>query len=148
MLSSVVATMKQELFDYFVTQVTRDQEVKSLREKIAALHDQYQAKLVEVRTIGTPRLPRTTHIFHRGDFLSPKDEVQPDVPAILSAFRPRGPSADRLDLARWLVSRENFLTPRVAQPVRCSLHRGARCARLVLPGDVGWPGARGAGAAA
>jgi hypothetical protein len=53
-------------------------------------------------------------VFHRGDFLSPKEAVEPGMPAILARFQPRAAEGDRLDLACWLVGRENFLTPRVA----------------------------------
>jgi hypothetical protein len=56
---------------------------------------------------------RPTHIHIRGDFLQKGDEVQPGTPAFLPPLQPRGPKADRLDLARWLVSAENPLTPRV-----------------------------------
>jgi hypothetical protein len=109
-----VASTRQQLFDYFVNQIARDADVKALQEQIGKLQQDDHAQLVEVRTIGRPRLPRTTHLFHRGDFLSPKEQVEPGVPAVLAAFRPRGQRGDRLDLARWLVSNENFLTPRVA----------------------------------
>jgi hypothetical protein len=56
---------------------------------------------------------RPTHIHIRGDFLQKGDEVQPGTPAFLPPLNPRGPKPDRLDLARWLVSAENPLTPRV-----------------------------------
>ena len=62
--------------------------------------------------------PRTTYVFRRGEFLEPLQElpVQTAVPAILPAIQPRIPAApaDRLDFARWLVSAENPLVPRVA----------------------------------
>ena len=56
---------------------------------------------------------RATHIHIRGDFLQKGDEVQPGTPAFLPELKPRGAKADRLDLARWLVSADNPLTPRV-----------------------------------
>jgi hypothetical protein len=57
--------------------------------------------------------PRETHIHLRGDFLRPGAHVQGDVPAVLPPLTPRGERADRLDFARWLVSINNPLTPRV-----------------------------------
>ncbi|MBL8830563.1 MAG: DUF1553 domain-containing protein, partial [Planctomycetaceae bacterium] len=105
---------KEKLFDYYVTQVARDAEVLRLRSEIAALNKQYQAKLTEVRVIGQARLGRETKVFHRGEFLSPTVAVEPGVPTVLGSVRPRGAKADRLDLARWLVSKENSQTPRVA----------------------------------
>jgi hypothetical protein len=109
-----VAGIRQQLFDYFVSDVVRDDVSLRLRREIANLHRQHKARLMEVRTMGTPRLPRTTHRFQRGDFLSPREAIEPGVPAVLASFEPRRQPADRLDLARWLVSAENDLTPRVA----------------------------------
>ena len=55
-----------------------------------------------------------TFVHVRGDFLNRGEEVQPGVLRALHPFQPRASSADRLDLARWLVSPENPLTARVA----------------------------------
>ncbi|MEK6258380.1 MAG: PSD1 and planctomycete cytochrome C domain-containing protein [Planctomycetota bacterium] len=55
--------------------------------------------------------PRDTTIFQRGDFRTPGDPVTVTSPAILHAL-PDGP-ANRLTLARWLVSTENPLVGRV-----------------------------------
>ena len=60
--------------------------------------------------------PRQTFVAIRGDFLRPDKEVGPLVPDVLSVVPPKLPPAqsrNRLDLARWLVSPENPLTPRV-----------------------------------
>ncbi len=56
---------------------------------------------------------RTTFRHHRGEFLQPKEEVAPAVPAFLPQL-PKNDPANRLALARWLVSDENPLTARVA----------------------------------
>lgn len=55
--------------------------------------------------------PRTTYVFHRGDFLQPDtaEVLQPAPPATLTESR--NESWDRIALARWLVA--NPLTPRV-----------------------------------
>jgi hypothetical protein len=55
--------------------------------------------------------PRVTHRHHRGEFLSPKEEVEPGIPAFLMHGE-EGPG-DRLSFARWLVSNDNPLTARV-----------------------------------
>ncbi len=62
--------------------------------------------------------PRTTYLLTRGDFTRPDVEqgsLAPGVPAVVApAFTPpESGQATRLDLARWLVSPENPLTPRV-----------------------------------
>src|SRR5262249_5846690 len=61
--------------------------------------------------------PRETFVYLRVDFLRPDKEIGPLVPDVLEAVPPKLPPAagrNRLDLARWLVSAENPLTPRVA----------------------------------
>ena len=57
---------------------------------------------------------RSTHVLLRGDFKQKGDEVSAETPGILNAFSQRGDSGDRLDLARWIASRDNPLTARVA----------------------------------
>ncbi len=56
--------------------------------------------------------PRETFVQKRGNFLSLGDKVSPDVPAVLPPL-PKDAPRNRLALARWLVSPENPLTPRV-----------------------------------
>lgn len=58
------------------------------------------------------QFPRITHRHHRGEFLSPREELDPVVPDILHDL-PEDVTRDRLTFARWLVSRENPLTARV-----------------------------------
>jgi hypothetical protein len=56
--------------------------------------------------------PRQAHILKRGAYDQPGEPVSAAVPAFLPRL-PEGATADRLALARWLVSRENPLTARV-----------------------------------
>ena len=60
--------------------------------------------------------PRKTHVFRRGEFKQPMNEVQAGGLAVLHALKPRNEknSGDRLDLAQWLVAPNNPITPRVA----------------------------------
>jgi hypothetical protein len=55
---------------------------------------------------------RVTHRRHRGEFTQPEEAVQPAAPAFLPPL-PADRPADRLALARWLVSTDNPLTTRV-----------------------------------
>jgi hypothetical protein len=59
-----------------------------------------------------PDKQRVSHLFNKGNFLTPGDTVTAALPA---AFHPMPPGApqNRLGIARWLVSRENPLTARV-----------------------------------
>ena len=55
---------------------------------------------------------RVTKIQKRGNFLDLGDTVQPALPSAFGKTRD-GETPSRLDVARWLCSRENPLTPRV-----------------------------------
>ena len=59
-----------------------------------------------------PDHARQTFRQHRGEFLQPKEEVTPGVPSFLPPL-PADAQANRLTLAKWLVSKENPLTARV-----------------------------------
>jgi hypothetical protein len=56
---------------------------------------------------------RSNYIYVRGDYRRKGDEVAPGTPAVLPPLPPIG-EADRLALARWLVSPDHPLTARVA----------------------------------
>ncbi len=57
--------------------------------------------------------PRQSHVMIRGQYDTPGDPVTPNTPAVLPKLKKAGERANRLDLARWLVSPENPLTARV-----------------------------------
>ncbi|MEK6701544.1 MAG: DUF1553 domain-containing protein [Planctomycetota bacterium] len=54
--------------------------------------------------------PRVSHLFIRGSFRSPGEEVKPGVPTVLGSV---SDNADRLTLAKWLIDSKNPLTARV-----------------------------------
>ena len=107
---------KQQLQDHFNHQTS---PVKELVTQIDELKKQEPPKPeLSVRiVVQRTQNPRKTHVLRRGEFLNPLTEleVQPAGLATLPAFsvRENNPPGDRLDLARWLVSPENPLTPRV-----------------------------------
>lgn len=53
--------------------------------------------------------PRKTFVQNRGNYEQPLDEVQPSTPSSL----PKLQAKNRMDLAKWIVSKENPLTARV-----------------------------------
>jgi len=64
--------------------------------------------------ITTSVTPRTVRVLPRGNWLDDSGEiVQPGTPASLPPLRFEGKRATRLDLARWLMAKENPLTARV-----------------------------------
>jgi hypothetical protein len=56
--------------------------------------------------------PRKTHVYSRGSYEMPLEEVSSNTPAVLPPM-PQNQPKNRLGLARWLVSAENPLTARV-----------------------------------
>ncbi|MCU0247597.1 MAG: DUF1549 and DUF1553 domain-containing protein [Bryobacter sp.] len=68
--------------------------------------------LTQAMVVAEEGTTRKTHIKIRGDWKADGPEVAPVTPAVLPPLRSEG-RASRLDLARWLVSRENPLTARV-----------------------------------
>ena len=56
--------------------------------------------------------PRQTRLHHRGEYLQPRDEVHPAVPAFLPQLPKEAPQ-NRLAFAQWLFSPQNPLTARV-----------------------------------
>ena len=55
---------------------------------------------------------RTTHRYHRGEFLNPREEVQAAAPQFLTSFASHQPQ-DRLQLAQWLMDPRHPLVSRV-----------------------------------
>jgi hypothetical protein len=93
-----------------------DQDYRALNERYQELDDLLNSGTSTLVMQEMPQ-PRKTNIFIKGDFTRPADEVQEGVPAVLpplkAAGKKEGDRANRLDLARWLVSRDNPLTARV-----------------------------------
>jgi mono/diheme cytochrome c family protein len=90
-------------------------ELKPVADQIGAARKQYDA----VKGVPTPimreladKQKRVTKIHVRGNFLDQSKVVQPGVPAFLHPM-PKGEPANRLTLAKWLVSPDNPLTARV-----------------------------------
>lgn len=83
-------------------------EKAAVEEKIKAL----SAGVARVMVMEELREPRTTMVLNRGLYNSPGDVVEAAVPGSLPQL-PAGQPANRLELARWLVSDANPLTARV-----------------------------------
>jgi len=90
-----------------------------------------EPKFATTMVVAETQTPRETYVMIKGDFLRHGAKVQPDVPAAIglglrtesletekdsaSVLQPSAlsPQPSRLDLARWLVSPDQPLTPRV-----------------------------------
>ncbi len=80
--------------------------VAELQEEIDRIRPPTTLVMVEL-----PK-PRATHVLLRGDYRTPGERVQPDVPAVLPPMKP-GYERNRLGLARWLTDPDNPLVARV-----------------------------------
>ena len=87
----------------------KEDPFKGLLPKLEALDEAYP-RPSEIPTFSESATAAATHVLIRGDYKSPGVAVPPLLPASVGA--PSG-EANRLTLARWLVSRENPLTARV-----------------------------------
>jgi hypothetical protein len=88
-------------------------ELKEARGKIDELRKQLPKPATTLVMQERPAdYPRPTFRHHRGEFLQPKEKVEPGVPAWLPSL-PMDAVANRLAFAKWLVSPENPLTARV-----------------------------------
>ena len=104
--------LQQEIIrDCYREQVQPDR-LKSLRDA--------ERELYSLRRRSTPVLvsradkPKQTRLVARGNFMDTSGPiVEPAIPEFLGKLPTDGRRANRLDLARWLVSNDNPLTPRV-----------------------------------
>lgn len=91
-------------------------ELKSQREQLARVKKQLTAAkpytTVPILRATVEKSRRKTLIQHRGNFLDTGQEVSAGVPSAFHAI-PAGQPANRLNLAKWLVDKDNPLTARV-----------------------------------
>ena len=114
---------KDQLTDYFVRSYNHvvDKEryeelgLKKLSQELAELKAGFPS-LSKAQTLISHPNPPVTHLQLRGDFRNPGIEVRPGTPAVLHALPARADPTrhpTRLELAQWLVSKDNPLTARV-----------------------------------
>jgi hypothetical protein len=107
---------RDRLLDYFLKSMPAALSDKSKELKLSELKSKLDALTKELPPVTrapsmmTFPTPRQTHVHVRGEFRRKGDEVKAGTPA---ALPPLKGSADRLALARWLVSPEHPLTARV-----------------------------------
>jgi len=101
---------QQALSDYFVN---LDASIVKQRKSVDALKKRVDAlKPITTLVMVEEEKPRESHIFKRGNFLTPGEAVTPAAPARLHAL-PQGAPQNRLGLAQWIAHTDNPLTPRV-----------------------------------
>jgi hypothetical protein len=101
-----VLQLRQRFLEVCTELADARKEIEKLRAALPA----FTATLVLKER--PPTNPRPTHIHHRGEFLQPKEAVEPGVLSVLHPLA-AGLPRNRLGLARWLMAPENPLTARV-----------------------------------
>lgn len=91
----------------------RTAELESTKRKLAAQLKQLENSRPKTLVIRERPKPRGSFVQIRGDFLDPGPTVEPDTLSVLHPFDRKDTTATRLELAKWLISPENPLTPRV-----------------------------------
>ncbi len=104
---------KKLILDYYAWSSPEFADSTVRLAKLEAERDELDASIP--RVIYTERMkPRVTRILPRGNFLDESGEiVNPAIPVFLGKLDTPGRAATRLDLANWLVSKDNPLTARV-----------------------------------
>lgn len=108
--SEVHPSRSGPLWDAFLSQASELSSINARIRELQKARPKFATTLVmQPRPAG---FVRTTHRYHRGEFLSPREEVQAAVPTFLSSISQRKPQ-DRLQLAQWLMDPEHPLVARV-----------------------------------
>jgi hypothetical protein len=93
-----------------------DDETRQARQRMkSAVRDESELKAAVPTQLVMQELeqPREAYVLERGQYDRPGERVMPDVPEAIAPW-PADAPRNRLGLARWLVSNENPLMPRVA----------------------------------
>lgn len=111
--ASLSADDRRDLFAYYLANVDAERPerlaaLRALREERSRLVDPIE----EIMVMEEMPEPRPTFVLLRGDYDSPGDQVEPDVPSRVFPF-PADQPRNRLGLARWLTDPKNPLTARV-----------------------------------
>lgn len=110
---------QERLIDYFLHAVPTEYSARFNELKLNEIVPKIDSLAKNLPTLTrAPGMMKSTarrhnHIFVRGEYLRPGEEVSPGTPAALPPLESQG-EPTRLELADWLVSPEHPLTSRVA----------------------------------
>ena len=132
-------------------QITKDQfqqysDYKAQQKKLQRFKPPALDQALCITEIGNQ--PRQMHVLMRGNAHAPGDAVEPGFPEVLSFADPMIPetgktattSGRRLELARWIIRKDNPLTARVMANRIWQHHFGRGLVRS--PNDFGYSGSR------
>ncbi|PHS17013.1 MAG: hypothetical protein COA78_03305 [Blastopirellula sp.] len=102
----------EQLLKKSIDEAKKDQQIKvdALKKQRDALKKQYYTSTYIMRELPNPR---ETRVFIRGEYPAKGKIVKSNVPAFLHDLPADIEEPNRIDLARWLTSSDNPLTPRV-----------------------------------
>jgi hypothetical protein len=92
--------------------VYKELKLDELDKKLKELYESYP-QLSRAMTVTDSQSAPPSHLRVRGDYRTLGIEVKPNTPTVLPPMTATSGAANRLDLAKWLVSPENPLTARV-----------------------------------
>ena len=101
------AEERRMIFEAWLATRGDSEAVIAMREELWSQHPRGSTQLV----LNERMERRPTHVLSRGDFLNPKETVEPGVPDFLHALQ-ESDAPQRLRFARWLASREAPTTAR------------------------------------
>jgi hypothetical protein len=136
---------RKELTDYFITVAP---SLQGIRDQIAGFEKQKEAldNAIPKCLVTTAGVPREVRLLHRGNWMDTTGDVMsPEVPRFLEAKAMAEEAKEhrltRLDLALWLVSRDNPLTARVQVNRLWRLYFGTGLSKVMddLGSQGEWP---------
>ena len=106
-----VVALLRTYYDYRVDKSDQAvlSRIKDTSRQLAGYKSQGTMTLIMKENAG----PATAKILRRGQYTDPQETVNAGTPKVLPELKVQGKSANRLDLARWLVDGRNPLTARV-----------------------------------
>jgi len=113
------AAAESKLRDYFVQNVNAETKpvFDALNKQVAMLtkeRDGLNGAIPATFVFKDMAKPRDSFVMMRGQYTKPGDKVEPNTPSFLPPLAKSNARANRLDLAKWLVSPDNPMTARVA----------------------------------
>ena len=107
------AADKKLIQDEFAKSISGLTQLKKDKDELAKKSPKLPT--TSIRVVTQRGSPRNTHVFRRGEFKEPLHQVHAGTPETLPAQRKNDEKTkpNRLELAEWLVNKDNPLTPRV-----------------------------------
>lgn len=104
---------KPQWRNLYVASIGKDDgDFQTKSERLRSIEQKLESATTTLVMKELPK-PRKTNIFIKGDFTRPAEAVTCGTPAVLHPLEINASTSNRLDLARWIASPSNPLTPRV-----------------------------------